>query len=202
MKHIIFSLLFIIPGLTYAQQAPAPKAFVGVQVAAQRYQVRYPATGGNEIGIVPWMAFAGYKFTPRLAAQLGVSYRKTSQNVVPVQGSSSERETYSHLALPITLRWTLTQNLERRFSLDAVGGVALLFSRHKYPLFVESPTPNVMAMTEKLTQPYLTFGVGAKYRLGRRIEATGDLLLNKTTRTGGRLSPSFYTLGLGIRYGL
>lgn len=184
----------------YAQDyTPSTSSWsIGIQAAAQRYDVRYPITGINEIGIIPAQLVAGYRFAPRLLIQVGAAYRRNYL--------TSSDETYRHLAMPLTVRYTVSRNLDKRLLLDIAAGVGIIHSKHNFTRVTNAMPRPAESIEEEITKPFLTFGLSGRYRFSSHIEGVADLLLNKTTQkgtpfTGGFFNAGrFYNAALGIRY--
>lgn len=207
-KASLFVLLIGSAFSSYAQTKEASPWSVGLQAAAQRYEVQYSVIAGgkigDEVGIIPAQAVVGYRVTPRLLFQLGVTYRKNSITTVypmdsPLAGFV-QRETYTSLPVPLTARYTVSRNLDKRLLLDVVGGVGVLYAKRNY-LRVTSQSPLTSEpAVQAVTQAFLTFGLSGRYRFNSHWEGVADLLLNKSTKPGTTLSPRFYNAALGVRY--
>lgn len=203
---LILWLLLVRASFLYAQTEGKPAQWsVGLQATAQRYEVRYPISGLNEISFIPAQLTVGYRLTSRLLVQVGVAYRKESlNNYFLLDSATVERtrttETYRSVVVPLTARYTVSHNLEKRLLLDVVGGVALFHSTHNFSQ-LSYTVPRIITPTEEgATKSYFTFGLSGHYRFNSHLEGVLDLLLNKATAGGSTLSPRFYNAALGVRY--
>ena len=200
---VVIGLLLGSTAFCHAQTQTLPWS-VGVQAAAQRYEVRYSLSGLKAVTLTPAQLTVGYRLTPRLLAQAAFAYRKKSNTVFylldTLRSTGVQRpETYQSVAVPLTLRYTVSQHLDKRLLLDVVGGVTLFYSKHHFvrPTFT---LPRMVDPAEEAAlRVYLTFGLSGRYRFTSHFEGVADLLLNKST-DGGTLSPRFYNAALGVRY--
>ena len=205
LKKTILSAVLLLGSTAFcrAQTQTSPWS-VGLQAAAQRYEVRYPLTGINEISFIPAQVNFGYRLTSRLSAQVSFAYRQSSIDVY-VSTDSLYRdgvtlsEKYHSLVVPLTFRYTVSRNLEKRLLLDLVGGVAIFHSKHDFAQLSYTTPLVVSPAKETITKAYLTFGLSGRYRFTSHFEGVADLLLTKPV-SGGTLSPRFYNAALGVRY--
>lgn len=168
---------------------------------------------------IPVQGVIGYQLQPRLAVQLGVAYSSNSTNYayttsyssyyppppstnVDVIGNYRERSTTTTLLA----RYGLTRTPSHRFQADLLGG-----AKFEYVHFTDrgsrtthdqaSPVTSTYEIPSHDTQFALSVGIGLRYRLAPRLEATYDFTfdqpLNSSFYNGKRLQAS---MGLGLRY--
>lgn len=215
LRHIvtlIFAGLLTHPVFSQQFEDPPDNFYVGAQVGANRYLVDYPS-GSQGVAVSPVHVQVGYQISPRLAVQLGVGRRRRQQyvgstTVAPVPGGPASRfeSDWWTTHVPLLGRYTLTSKASRRFKVDVVGGVALVRSRYRYNRTVAQNGVVIEQenIDSRVTDPYLTAGVGTRYGLNRKLALTFDAQLNRLPRTV-RTDPKesflgYSSLAVGLRY--
>ncbi len=83
----------------------------------------------------------------------------------------------------------------------------LVHSRHRYDRVVteDGIVTQDVHINEKVTDPYVTAGLGMRYGLSKKVALTLDTHLNKLTHevkgiAGWGRPITYYSVGLGLRY--
>lgn len=165
---------------------------------------------------------AGWQLSPRLAVQVSASYRQNSSYSAfsgrqldangqsqPGIWSSTRRDRL--VSVPVLTRYTLT-NPNQRLAVDLLGGATV---RRYYYSFKENFTfdqgatiPSQFTNDDANTYVYLTLGPSLRYRLGEKLDLTGDIGFNYSlTKNYGSVFDYRTTLNrlsgnvqLGVRY--
>ena len=224
-RPLLIGLLLGAPALCRAQTPaaapPLPRFYVGLAAYSSAFQ---PIGNSAETGFsLPLQATVGYQLRPRLAVQAEVSYQSQrysyafsgpsyvstnngQQRLGPLQETTANRQRRA-LAASLLARYTLTRQPARRLQVDLLGG----FSLEHYRLATHGVTTDSVANPVSTfnddnadTSLLLSLGVGVRYRLGPRLEATGSGLVGvPLTGYAGlqgfefRFKPSF---AVGLRY--
>lgn len=201
---------------TVAPTSPTPHFFVGFGGAVNAYQQLN--TFDNTL-LAPVLT-AGVQLRSRLALQVGISYRqRTTQDRFAggyVDGSGqaqpgNQASSYyqRRLRVPVLVRYGVTRGGQGRFQVDVLGGVTLERYWNGYSQVVTDGNTGAVVQNESrrgsYNQAYLTLGPSVRYRLGPRLDLTGDAVVNGML---GSNFPSYYTfsdrlsatLTLGVRY--
>ncbi|RYU79124.1 outer membrane beta-barrel protein [Hymenobacter persicinus] len=201
------------PLLAQTAPTPASRFYVGLQAGFHRYLIDYPGRY-NEITVLPAHLVAGYQAMPRLALQLGASYRHEQHTygstASPLPGEPGRRMEEDHWTtdVPLSVRYSLTRQPEKRLQFDLTGGITLVYSR--WLSQTTTGKDGVIIGSEridsKVMDPYLTVGAGLRYGFSPRLALTFDAQVNKltlTVRTAPALALLRYpSVGLGLRYRL
>lgn len=190
----------------------APPVYVGLAAYASNYlPLGQTWRGGFP---VPLQATAGYRFTPRWALQVGAAYSG--------RGNTYEGTDYRYVApgtyLPYAYsgqywqrlftasvlgRYTLTRQASHRLQFDALAGLAFVHTRNS------SSSSRLDSAAVATTESYsyctnnllLNAGLGVRYRLAPRLEATYNFLLG-VPLTGYNLGGPHPSMALGLQYQL
>ncbi|MGY3087795.1 hypothetical protein ACVWYF_000821 [Hymenobacter sp. UYAg731] len=219
---------------THAQTTPEPSAAPRFYIGLGAYSSYYQQVGNSSLGLdnrfrLPVQLTAGYRFSPRLAGQVGVAYStdqsRYGQTIVyssPTPGTPSPyTSTEGHISqwqtsISALARYTITADPAHRLQFDALGGFTLEHRRS-----ANQGTQTNASQGTSTTNNYdvnftqntylLTGGVGARYRLSRRVELTYDFTVNKalnnnnnvfgTAITGINTLTTSQALGLRYRFG-
>ena len=195
------------------QQAPAPASRFYVGLAA--YTSNYLPIGRawQKGFLLPLQATVGYQLMPRLALQgsfayssrgnsyAGTSYDLTStgQVLVPYSYAGQYRQRLSSAAL--LARYTLTRQAASRWQFDLLGGLTLVHTSYEdsYERTAGSSAARADQTSYRTNSLLPTAGLGVRYRLLPKLEATSNVLLGLPVAGYGtrELSPS---LSLGLQY--
>lgn len=207
------ALLLALPlrGAAQPQPVPAPKVYVGLGVSLGTYGAAFDTA-------FPTLT-AGVQLNSRWALQASAGYRQRTYayagagqfldpNGQAFPGVYHSDDRIQLLALPVLARYALTRRAAHRFQADAVGGftlVRLRTSGHFQSFNGSNPVPVYDYRYDVThTGAFASFGPGVRYRLGGRLEATGDVvfnyLLNKASY--GQLVHRFTTANaaVSVRY--
>jgi hypothetical protein len=221
MRSILFTstLCMVLPLVVAAQDsAPAsasPHFFVGLGGSIYTYQ---RLNGFSQNSLAP-MLTAGLQVRPRLAVQLGATYRQDTRrstfagqrpdNAGQLQpGNYSSVSRARFVSVPLVARYTLTANLAQPFQVDLLGGATLLQNWYDYKeeftsTTTQTITPNTFDNSSTSTEGFLSLGPSARYRLAPQLDLTGDFLFNYGLQNFGRgsvLDHLSANLMLGVRY--
>ena len=198
------------------QSTPRETRIVHYGLYAGEYGEGYGAYSDNLGTTLPYL-YAGYYLTPRLAVQLGVqrggevrdnsTYFSTPgvpDSAFSVANGRFERR---HLALPVLLRFGLTPAFLRRWQLDALAGLVPVWSSAEFReyLLVSRHLTNQQTFGFRRTDFGLhgSLGFNIAYGFGRRrrVQLTGEAVLNKDLRTLFEDKGSWQGgLSAGLRY--
>jgi hypothetical protein len=168
---------------------------------------------------LPVQAVVGYQLRPRLAVQLGVAYSGNSHDyaystsyssyypsppgsIIDFAGTYKERSTTA----TVLARYGLTRKSAHRFQADLVGGAKFEYARQSYvgtQTTHDQAAPVVTAYEypSSFQQVALSLGVGLRYRLASRLEATYDWTLDQPLYSNYYDSHRLQsTMALGLRY--
>lgn len=157
------------------------------------------------------MLTVGVQLKRRLALQLGAAFYQQQDSYsagLPVTTPPNsyvfiaENSSYRGLAVPATLRYTLTRQTRRRLQADLSAGAILVhMTAHQVRTVDDTRTSTSVSSDEATTGVYLALGPSLSYRLTPDLELTSDLifnkLLNKRKASDGYLSAN---LAVGVRY--
>lgn len=200
---------------------PERPFFVGIHFLQSSYEVFFPSSPeGNLTGVTPWQLSAGGNLSPRLALQLGYSYRHEEDHLDPsytgttlsgqfISGSSSD-ERWTH-CVPLLARYTALGFPNHRLQADLLLGLTLLHTREFSAVEsrVDYQVVSKRSDQYKATQGYISGGFGLHYSFSYHFEgildctyshnfhpASEDVHLNVTGNRFGLTR----ALSLGLRY--
>lgn len=209
-----FGLLLAASLGAHAQQvstaSTSPHLYVGLAAYAGNYLPLGQLIGRGTT--VPLQATVGYQLRPRWAVQasVGVNGRKTdfdgvlyetSAGGMPVPYSYTGQFQQRLFTSSVLARYTLTRPGAHRLQVDALAGLAWVHRRVSSTYTrtdtagVATPSTGAYATNNLL----LNAGLGFRYRLAPRLEATYDFLLG-VPLAGYNLSGSHPSMALGLRY--
>lgn len=203
-----------LPLVGLAQTAPAafkPQFFVGLGLAIGNYQMPYSV--GNITSPVPTLSM---QLRPRWAVQAsGTYYGKAYSSDYSGQlffNGKLQTGTYSStgrrriVVVPVLVRYTLSHRPECRLQADLLSGFAVARSVLRVSGTTADSTQTVVStyQDEMVTNNfYFVLGPGLRYRLGQRLDLTGDFVFNLGLNNyRDYVSPSRVstTAALGLRY--
>lgn len=213
----------------YEESTLLPSAYVGVQFGAYTYRTSYPGSDAyrtspthvlgfpdqDKRGVGTYdllynrpYAYAGYYVAPRWAVQVGVQQSAVAftRNTYDTQrdsvsGTGRERG----VALPVLLRYSLTQPFLKRLQVDALGGLVPAWSRVRYreQRFNRGAATGESGFERSSFGMHATWGLNASYGLGRRrrVQATSEIMLTKALQNVSQSEESLQAgVSLGLRY--
>ncbi len=197
-------------------QTEAPAAFkhhffVGLGAAVGNYQMPYSV--GNIISPMPTL---GVQLRPRWAIQAsGLYYGKEYSYDSPGQfflNGKLQYSTYHNtsqrriVAVPVLVRYTLSHRQDRRLQTDLLSGFAVahsVFHRSSNTTDSMQAMASIYRDETVTTNVYFMLGTGLRYRLGQRLDLTGDFVFNfrlGNYRDYVSASRASATSALGLRY--
>lgn len=217
---LLSGLLLGAPFLGHAQSPGlpiTPHFYSGLGVYSSSHQNL--GSWGNGQTRIPVQAVVGYQVRSRVAVQLGLAYNGNSADYAYSTSYSSYypappstvtdyagRYTERSATTSLLVRYTLTRQAAHRFQADVLGGAKFEYSHYQNkgtetthdqaaPVITTYEYPSID------TQLAVSLGVGLRYRLASRLEATYDWTFDQP------LYGSFYggkrlqaTMALGLRY--
>lgn len=193
---------------------------IGLQLTDQAYRLRYTDGAGFQ-NFGPLQLSVGYRWKPRWTVEVGTTYWRDNYHWTAVgttiSGEPVEEDNRSQAwkaAVPVRVRYTLTRQPAHRLQFDALGGVAVAFTRSTSE-WVRTESGVETSRYQGTSTGYgvsASLGVGGRLGLGksRRLEIAGELLLNQNLQSANNqrsldYRPVFSPLGswgLGLRYRL
>ena len=169
---------------------------------------------------MPWQLSIGGNLSPRLALQLGYSYRHEADHLDPsytgttltgqfVSGSSSD-ERWTH-CVPLLARYTAIGFPNHRLQADFLLGLTMLHTSEftAAEFRVDYQVVSSRSFHYKATQGYISGGFGLRYNFGHHVEGVLDWTYSHNFRsasedvhlnvTGNRFGLT-RALSLGLRY--
>lgn len=222
MRSHLFASFFVI--LAYgvhtpplkAQTVPTPsfpRYAVGANLFTGSYEIFYSDRHYENLTFNPAELTISYQFRPRLTAQLGlVWYRSSSYSDYSYTNAAGKflaryygGGSQSDIVIPVLGRYTLTNHLHR-LQFDILGGLTYLHARFHssggYTDSLQVTTPHNINRTAN--NFILTLGPSVRCALGKHLEAVSDFTFNQSL-SGRRAitSDNFnltHSLSLGLRY--
>lgn len=215
MPHFSVSLGLLLAAAPLAAQAqttapPAPHFYVGLAAYASNF---LPFGHGWQSGMpVPLQATAGYQLSPRWAVEASFAYAGRSNRY----SQTLYEVTPSHTVLPYSYagdfrqqltttsalaRYTLTRNAAHRLRFDALGGLAWVHNAYASS-YTRTDTAGVSTSEAggyRTNNLLLNLGLGARYRLAPRLEATYSFLLG-VPLAGYNVGGPHPSMALGLQY--
>ncbi len=211
--------------MRYSEQNPYPAPSVRTS-PSETQTTSYPTRGYGDYvqdvaqGAVPYV-YAGYRWAPRFAVQLGFQYSETFPNELggtvfetPTGTFTVPNQTLRQrgLALPVLLRYALSPVFLHRFQFDVLSGVVPVWSAvsfHEYAIVNHQVTPQEsFGFQRQAFSLHADLGFDASYAFGRRrrLQATTEFVLIKDLQTLSQVSsygsePGTY-LTAGFSFGL
>lgn len=198
------------PCAVRAQVAPPPAAphlYVGLAAYASNY---LPLGQFWRHGFpVPLQATVGYQLSPRWAVQASGAYSGRSNSYAGFEGSSTTPASYVGsyrerlFTTSVLGRYTLTRQPTHRLQVDVLAGLAWA---HLHYTSSYSRIDSLGAITSSggdytTNRLLLNAGLGARYRITPRLEATYNVLLN-VPLSGYHAGGPQPSMALGLQYHL
>lgn len=204
-------LLGTFPGHAQAPApAAAPRFYVGGHLLYRAaYQVFYAKEPYSE-EVDLWQLTAGGNVTPRLAVQLGLSYRQEYDRrnpyyafTLPNGDYMESRGTYENwtYVVPLLARYAVVPPSKFRLQVEALAGVTVLGTKYRVREEdrVNGQVVSRNSFGEQLTQGYYTVGAGVRCPFGRRVEGVFDWTYSRNVRAAPE---AVHRTTTGNRYGL
>lgn len=206
-----------------AGTSPKLPYYVALQYSQANYEIYYPSTPNYNSIYAPQLV-VGWQLKPRLAAQVGFGFERTSYRQdpsytgttvagVPIYGWSQEK-TYMH-SFPVLMRYSLVQYRKTRVQLDFLAGATVLYAkfRSEGAGYVGGQLVRQSSYGDQATQFYLAGGFGVRYLFRPRIEGVFEAIWSRNTKevpsvvhlnvSGNSLGiTKAYSLGLRYRFNL
>lgn len=203
-----------LPLAGYAQTAtpPAPHLYVGLAAYASNYLPLGRFAQGNFP--LPLQATVGYQLSPRWAVQLSGAYSGRSYDYsqtyyevgpnntnVPYSYAGAYRQRlYTTSALA---RYTLTRQAAHRLQVEVLAGLAWVHTTYR-DNYAYTDTAGVTTTSNGVYSTnhlLLNAGLGARYRLTPRLEATYNFLIG-VPLAGYNAGGPHPSMALGLQYHL
>jgi hypothetical protein len=212
-----FALLSLtLPLVTVAQvpatAPPVPRLFAGLSASFGGYPLPASAPwGAGGVNVATVGPVLGVQLRPRWALQLGAAYDEARSTTAyrydtdPLLPGRYEKRTFRlrTLVVPVLARYALTRHAGHRFQAEAVGGASAVLATGPATVYRmhEGTVESSYRERQRSASACLTLGLGARYALWPRLEATAEAVLNRQvshpTRSRYGANPN---LSAGLRY--
>jgi hypothetical protein len=220
-KHL-FAALGILAGVCLSAIAGAQTVmppsdqrhpfYVGVHAYLSEYEVYFhPSSNENATaGIGPWQLVAGGNIGPRLALQMGYSYRHEVDHLDPsytgttlagqyVSGSSAN-DSWTH-CLPLLARYAAVRSPGHRWQVDVLAGLTGVQTRQLAAAEnrVDNQVVSRFSTDVRAVQLYASAGVGVRCSFGQHMEGVLDWTYSRNFRPAPEYA---HVQATGNKYGL
>lgn len=208
-QFLFWASLAGLPLVSHAQTA-SPRFYLGV---GANLLADAPFSSAGVPSLLGPSITAGKQLNTKLALQVGLSYfwRKkletdsytyyNGSGQVLINGSTFSTDS-KFLIMPVLLRYAFTAP-GKRFNVDGLGGVTVLYSHHHYVSTTNyTPTAYSSESNSSFVRFNLTLGPSVRYAVAPNVELTANGLINATLGDwNGRFSDHLFCNALlGANY--